>query len=124
MSKIEKPTTDQLAYWDELLTPGRKSPAKPVTPRFESRLDESTGANVPAQPVRNGGMLWRERVFINDRKQDRKKKPRLAKTCKSCGRGFNGTLRAVYCSTKCRMRAFRSGTRYAKLPIHSEGNAQ
>jgi hypothetical protein len=46
-------------------------------------------------------------------------KPRYLATCRVCDRTFEGTAKAVYCSTPCRVRAWRAAKRQAApAPLH------
>lgn len=125
---ISKPTKEELSYWDEILNPGRDTINARPNLFYAAPLDEATGVKIPAQPVRNGGILWRDRIFIEDKKQARNRRVKHRHICPSCGRKFDGTRRAKYCGTRCRVRAYdqREAVKrsYAKLTIHSEGSTK
>ena len=122
---VPKPTKEELAYWENILNPGRK-PAQPTRNKFQTVLDPDTpdlsGPALPARPSRNGGLLWRERIFTNWGKQERKKRPRVPHVCPTCGLNFEATARAVFCSYRCkdRIRKRRARSVPRNLPIHSE----
>jgi predicted nucleic acid-binding Zn ribbon protein len=65
--------------------------------------------------------------LIHHARQDRKRVPATRHVCRTCGAGFWGTKRAVYCSHKCnalfdiRRRRYLARAVGGNLPIDSEG---
>jgi hypothetical protein len=123
---VQKPTTEELAYWENILNPGRDTiNAQPRT--FYSHTLPETLDKLPAKPVSSGGLLWKERIFVNHKKQDRKRRQRIQHQC-PCGKEFVGTQRGTYCSRRCidrfGKRRRRSKSVPQKLPISSEGREQ
>jgi endogenous inhibitor of DNA gyrase (YacG/DUF329 family) len=125
---IPKPTKEQLAFWEEQLNiPVIEPNPYAVAPNE----DDSTHYNLPifrpAQPVRNGGMFWRERIYtLHKHERADRKRQLVSHACGSCGQKFEASKRAAFCSRKCQMRELMRKVRAeavsAKLDIHSEEN--
>lgn len=116
---IDKPSKEELRHWNEIL-----SKEVPFKEERHASLRDTDGVKLPAQPVRNGGLFWRERIYTNDIKQERKKKQRRETICEACDKAFRGTVRSRFCSYKCkdRLRKRRARLVPPKLPILIEKN--
>jgi hypothetical protein len=100
---VNKASSAQLTEWEALLkSEGLGDPEKDLN--YVS-LRDTDGVRIPAQPVRDGGCFWRERAQINwgteHRSRGSVKRPRLSFVCPACGKGFEGTKRARFCSRTC-----------------------
>lgn len=116
---IDKPSKEELRHWNEIL-----SKEVPFREERHASLRDTDGVKLPAQPVRNGGLFWRERIYTNDIKQERKRRQTIPRQCHQCRKNFESINHKVanHCSNACRMRAYRARKRYGELPILSEKN--
>ena len=95
MTKIPVPTQAEIDLWEKKLN----MPVIQVS--FLPRVQDGNGVPKPAQPVKNGDLRWRQRIFTYDQAQDRKKRHKTKHVCPACGDAFEATKRAICCSRVC-----------------------
>ena len=121
---VDKATPAQLTEWETLLeAEGLGNPEKDLN---YVTIRDTDGVRIPAQPVREGGLRFRERAATYDAKQDRNRRPRQLIKCEACTKKFEGTRRARFCSYACknRLRMRRARAVPRNLTALSEENGQ